>query len=170
MPCSSCRISAYVAPFRACNMSNCSPRRVHHFIPLHHIHLRSSRCLNHHCKSASWCFLLFVNRTSSFVIFAMIDVCILWGWCLHMFWSMLCLLYSGVCHAFLWSMWWLAQACKLGFVILQFLVPVLLLFWCHVNWMLERDPRIFWDTSVRMFWTYGHSLCIHATVCNYGVA
>ena len=42
MPCSSLNISAPVAPFRACNMSNCSPRRVHHFIPLHHIHLMSS--------------------------------------------------------------------------------------------------------------------------------
>ena len=77
MPCSSRHNSASVAPFCACNMSNCSSRRVHHFIPLQHIHLRSSRCLNHRCKSASFCFLVSVYRTSSFVIFAMIDVCIL---------------------------------------------------------------------------------------------
>ena len=169
MPCLTCRISASVAPFCVCNMSNCSPQRVHHFIPLHHIHLRSSRCLNRRCKSASWCFLLSVIRTSPFVIFAMIDVCILWGWCLHVFWSMLCLIYSGAYHVFLWSMWWLAQACKLGIVILLILVPVLLLFWCHVNLMLQRDPCIVWDTLVRVFWTYGYAISIHAPVWNYGV-
>ena len=150
-------------------MSNCSSQWVHHFIPLHHIHLWSSRCLYHPCKSASWCFLLSINRTSSFVIFAMIDVCILWGWCLHVFWSMPCLLYRGAYHVFLWSMWWLAQACKLGIVMLLILVPVLLLFWCHVNLMLQRDPCIFWDTSVRMFWTCDYCLSIHACGCNYGV-
>ena len=48
----------------------------------------------------------------------MIDVCILWGWCLHVFWTMPCHLYRGVCHVFLWSLWWLAQACKLGIVML----------------------------------------------------
>ena len=169
IPCSCHHISASVAPFRVCNMSNCSPRRVHHSIPLHHIHLSSYWCMNHHCKSASWCFLLSVIKTSSFVIFAMIDVCILWGWCLHVFWTMLCLLYSGVCHAFLWSMWWLAQACKQGIVMLLILVPVLLLFWCHVNLMLQRDPCIFWDTSVRVFCTYGYFISIHALGCNYGV-
>ena len=42
MPCSSHHISAFVAPFRACNMSNCSSQRVLHFIPLHHVHFRSS--------------------------------------------------------------------------------------------------------------------------------
>ena len=73
----------------------------------------------------------------------MIDVCILWGWCLHVFWTMLCLLYSGAYHVFLWSMWWLAQACKLGIVMLLILVHVLLLFWCHVNLMLQSDPCIF---------------------------
>ena len=169
MPCLTCRNSASVAPFYAYNMSNWSSQRVLHSIPLHHIHLRSSWCLNHRCKSASWCFLLSVNRTCTFVIFAMIDVCILWGWCLHVFWSISCHLYRGVCHVFLWSMWWLAQACKLGFVMLLILVPVLLLFWCHVNLMLQRDPCIFWDTSVRMFWTYGYCLSIHAYGCNYGV-
>ena len=165
-----CCNSASVAPLCACNMSNCSPRRVHNFIPLHHIHLRWSWCLNHCCKSASWCFLLSVNRTSSFVIFAMIDVCILWGWCLHVFWTMPFHLCIGAYHVFLWSIWWLAQACKLGIVILLILVPVLLLFWCHVNLMLQRDPCIFWDTSVRMFWTYGFSLAINSPACIFGVA
>ena len=164
-----CCISVHVAPFRACNMTNCPSRRVCHFIPLHHIHLRSSWCLNHRCKSASFCFLLSVIRTSSFVIFAMIDVCILWGWFLHVFWTRLCLLYSGACHVFLWSMWWLAQACKLGFVLMLILVSVLLLKCCHVNMLLQRDPCIIWDTSVRVFWTYGYDLSIHAPGCNYGV-
>ena len=140
-----------------------------HFIALHHVHFSPSWCLNHRCKSAIWCCLLSVNRTCSFVIFAMIDVCILWGWCLHVFWSMLCLLYRSAYHVFLWSMWWLAQACKLGFVMLVILVHVLLLFWWHVNLLLQRDPCIFWDTSVRVFWTYGCSISIHAPVCNYGV-
>ena len=169
MPCSSHRISASVASFRACNMSNCSPQRVHNFIPLHHIHLRPSRCLNLRCKTASWCFLLSVIRTSSSVIFAMIDVCILWGWCLHVSWSMLHLIYRGAYHVFLWSMWWLAQACKLGFVILLILVPVLLLFSCHVNLMLQRDPCIFWACSVRMILRYCYVLSIHVFACNYGV-
>ena len=159
----------HTAPFCACNMSNCSSRRVHHFIPLPNIRLRSSWCLNHRCNSASWCFLLCVNRTSSFVIFAMIDVCILWGWCLHVFWSMPCHLYRGVCHVFLWSLWWLAQACKLGFVMLLILVPVLMLFWCHVNLMLQRDPCIFWRCSVRMLCSYSCNWSIPALVCNYGV-
>ena len=169
MSCLTCYISMHTAPFRACNMSNCSSQRVLHFIPLHHVHLSSSWCLNHRCKSASWCCLLSVNRTCSFVIFAMIDVCILWGWCLHVFWSMPCLLYRGAYHVFLWLMWWLAQACKLGIVMLLILVPVLLLFWCHVNMMLQRDPCIFWDTSVRVFWTISYCLSIHALGCNYGV-
>ena len=146
MACSSHHISMLVAPFCACNMSNCSSQRVHHFIPLHHIHLRSSRCMNHRCKSASWCCLLSVNRTCTFVIFAMVDVCILWGWCLHVFWTMPCHLYGGVCHVFLWLVWWLAQACQLGIMMLLILISVLLLFWYHVNLMLQRDPCIFWDT------------------------
>ena len=79
----------------------------------------------------------------------MINVCILWGWCLQVFWTMPCLLYRGTYHVFLWSMWWLAQACKLGIVMLLISVPVLLLFWCHENLVLERDPCIFWDTSVK---------------------
>ena len=169
MPCSAHCISPSVAPFCACNMSNCSSQRVLQFIPLHHVHLRTSWCLNHRCKSASWCCRLSVNRTCTFVIFAMFDVCILWGSCLHVFWSMLCLLYRGAYHVFLWSMWWLAQACKLGIVMLLFLVPILLLFWCHVNLMLQRDPCIFWDTSVRMFWTYGYYLSIHAPGCIYSL-
>ena len=170
LPCSSHHNSMHTAPFRAYNMSNCSPQRVLHFILLHHVHLSSSWCLNHHCKSAIWCCLLSINTTCSFVIFAMFDVCILWGWCLHVFCATSCHLYRGVCHVFLWSMWWLEQACKLGFVMLLISVPVLLLFLCHVNLMLQRDPSIFWDTSVRMFLTYGYSLSIHAPVYNYGVA
>ena len=47
--------------------------------------------------------------------------------------------------------------------------PCPLLFCCHVNLMLQRDPCIFWDTSVRVFWTYGYALSIHALGCNYGV-
>ena len=35
-------ISATVAPFWAYDISKSSPRHVHHFIPLHHLHLRSS--------------------------------------------------------------------------------------------------------------------------------
>ena len=159
----------HTAPFCVCNMSNYSSRRVLHFIPLHHVHLSSSWCLNHCCKSASWCCLLCVNRTCSFVIFAMFDVLILWGWCLYVFWTMPRLLHRGAYHVFLWSMWWLAQACKLGLVMLLFLVPVLLLFWCRVNMMLQRDPYVFWDTSVRVFWTYGYALSINAPGCNYGV-
>ena len=50
----------------------------------------------------------------------MIDVCILCTWALHVFWTMPCHLYRGAYHVFLWSMWWLAQACKLGFVMLLF--------------------------------------------------
>ena len=32
--------------------------------------------------------------------------------------------------------------------------PCLLLFCCHVNLMLQRDPCIFWRCSVRMFCSY----------------
>ena len=169
LPCSSHHISMHAPPFRACNMSNCASRWVLHFIPLHHVYLSSSWCPNHRCKSAIWCCLLSVNRTCSFVIFAMFDLCILWGSCLHVCWTMPCHLYSGVCHVFWWSIWWLEQECKLGFVMLLISVPVLLLFLCHVKLMLQRDPSIFWDTSVRMFWTYGYSISIIAPVCNYGV-
>ena len=45
----------------------------------------------------------------------------------------------------------------------------LLLFLCHVNLMLQRDPCIFWDTSVRVLWTCGYCLSIHALCYNYGV-
>ena len=113
------------------------------------------------CPSSSTCLRI--------VVPAMFDVCILWGWCLHVFCATSCHLYSGVFHVFLSSMWWLEQACKLGFVMLLISVHVLLLFLCHVNLMLQRDPSIFWDTSVRMFWTYGFSISIHAPVYNYGV-
>ena len=154
MPCWSHHISMHTSPFCACNMSNCSSQRVLHFIPLHHVHLSSSSCLNLRCKSAIWCCLLSVNRTCSFVIFAMIDVCILWGWCLHVFWSMACLLYRGAYHVFLWSMWWLAQACKLGFVMLLISVPVLMLFLCHVSLMhsLHNSQKYMDGITVRMAW------------------
>ena len=52
---------------------------------------------------------------------------------------------------------------------LLILVPVLLLFLCHVNLMLQRDPWLFWDTLVRVFWTYSYCLSIHALGWNYGV-
>ena len=166
MPYSSCHNFAPVAPYWACSIPNCSPRWVHHFISLHHFHLSSS-CSPKCCwKRAMWFKFQILIRTCTFVIFAIIDVCILWTWALHMFWTMPCLTYRGVYHVFLWSMWWLAQACKLGLVMLLILVPVLLLFWCHVNWLLQRYPCIFWDTSVRVFWTYGYPLSIHAPVCN----
>ena len=83
---------------------------------------------------------------------------------------MLCLIYRGAYHVFLWSMWWLAQASKLGIVMLLILVPVLLLFWCHVNLMLQRDPCIFWRCSVRMFCRYCGALSIHVFICNYGAS
>ena len=37
-----CLNSMHTAPFCACNMSNCSSQRVHHLIPLHHVHLSPS--------------------------------------------------------------------------------------------------------------------------------
>ena len=40
--CSRTRISTSVAPFWAYDISKSSPRHVHHFIPLHNLHLRSS--------------------------------------------------------------------------------------------------------------------------------
>ena len=121
------------------------------------------------CKRASCCYLLVLIRTWRFVIFVPFNLCILWAWALHVFCFMPCHLSSGVCFVFLWSLWWLAQACKQGFVMLLILVPVLLLFWCHVNMLLQWDPCIFWDTSVRLFWTYGYALSIPALGCNYGV-
>ena len=67
---------------------------------------------NHWCKSAIKCFLLLLIRLWWFVIFVTFVVCIIWAWALHVFWTMTCHIYSGACHVFLWSMWWLAQACK----------------------------------------------------------
>ena len=92
---------------------------------------------------------------------------------LHVFWSMPCHLYRGVFHVFLWSMWWLAQACKLGFVMFLFsgtgFTLFLLLFCCHVSMCLQRDPCFIWVCLVRMFCIYSCALSIHAPVCNYGV-
>ena len=67
---------------------------------------------------ASKCFLLLLIRLWWIVIFVTFVVCIIWAWSLHVFWSMPCHLYRGVFHVFLWSMWWLAQACKVAFMIL----------------------------------------------------
>ena len=75
------------------------------------------QCPNLWCKSAICCYLLLLIRTWGFVAF---DVCILWAWALQVFWCMPCHLYRGVWHVFLWSLWWLAQACKLGFVMFMF--------------------------------------------------
>ena len=47
--------------------------------------------------------------------------------------------------------------------------PCLLLFCCHVNLMLQRDPCIFWRCSVRMFCRYCCNGSIPALVFNYGV-
>ena len=49
-------------------------------------------------------------------------------------------------------------------------VLCLLLFWCHVNMMLQWDPCLFWVSSVRMFWTYGYAISIPGSVCICGVA
>ena len=97
----------------------------------------------------------------------MIDVCILWGWCLHVFWTIPCILYRGAFHVFFWFMWWLEQACKLGFVMLLILVPVLLLFWCHVNLMLckldatERSMHIlrYFGKYVLNIWLFSIHSC-----------
>ena len=115
--CSSWHNSLYIAPFHACNISKCSPRDALHFVQLHHVHLRPYWCPNLWCKSASCCCLLLLSRTWRFVIFVSFNLCILWAWALHVFCCMPCYLYRGVCHVFLWSLWWLAQACKLGPVI-----------------------------------------------------
>ena len=45
----------------------------------------------------------------------------------------------------------------------------LLLFCCHVNLMLQRDPSIFWWCSLRMFCRYCCSWSSPALGCNYGV-
>ena len=49
------------------------------------------------------------------------------------------------------------------------LSPCLLLFCCHVNLMLQRDPCILWRCLVRMFCRYCCNWSIPALVCNYGV-
>ena len=119
-PYSSHHNSSSVAPFWACSISKCSSQDALHFVPLWHAHLSPSRCLNLWCKSAIWCLLLLLIRTWCFVIFVAFDAWIFWAWALQVFWSMPCHLYRGVCHVFWWSMWWLAQACKLGFVMFLF--------------------------------------------------
>ena len=48
-------------------------------------------------------------------------------------------------------------------------VIALLLFLCHVFMLLQWDTCFIWVASIRMFWTYGYSISIHAPVCNYGV-
>ena len=124
--CSSHHISLHTALFHAHDISKCSSRDSLHFVPLYHARLSPCWCPNLWCKSAIWCLLLLLIRTWWFVIFVAFDVCILWAWALQVFWSMPCHIYIGVCHVFLWSMWWLAQACKLGFVMFLFPGTILL--------------------------------------------
>ena len=112
--CSSHYISLHTASFCVHDISKCSPRDSLHFVPLCHARLSSSWCPNLWCKSAIWFLLLLLIRTWCFVIFVAFDVCILWAWALHVFCTMPCHLYRGAFHIFLWSMWWLAQACKVA--------------------------------------------------------
>ena len=46
----------------------------------------------------------------------------------------------------------------------------LLLFCCHVNLMLQRDPCIFWRYSIRMLCRYCCNWYVPSLVCNYGVS
>ena len=114
--CLTCYNFLLVAPFCMHDISKCSLWDALYFVPLWHACLSSSWCPNIWCKNAIWCFLLLLIRTWGFVIIVAFDVCILWAWAPHVFWCMPCHIYRGVCHVFWWSMWWLAQACKLGFV------------------------------------------------------
>ena len=106
---------ASVAPFWAYSISKCSRQRVHHFIALHHFHLSSSWCPKCCWKRAMWCNCQICFSKWHFVIFAMIYVCMLWSWALHVFCYMPCHIYRGVCHVFLWYLWWLARACKVAY-------------------------------------------------------
>ena len=92
-------------------------------------------------------------------------------WCVHpmRLMSTCVLIYAmpfsrGVCHVFLWSMWWLAQACKLGFVMLLISVPVLLLFFmpCKLD-ATERSMLIlrYFSKDVLYIWLWS----IHSCPC-----
>ena len=73
----------------------------------------------------------------------MIDVCILCTWSLHVSWTMPCLLYIGAYHVFLWSMWWPAQASKLGFVMMLICPCSAVIFMpCKLD-ATERSKHIF---------------------------
>ena len=63
----------------------------------------------------------------------MFNVCLLWTWALHVFWAMPCHIYRGVCNVFLWSMWWLAQVCKVALIMLLISGLRILLSLCPVN-------------------------------------
>ena len=116
--CSAHHNSMTVTPFHAHDISKCSLGDAIHFIPLWYACLSSSWFPNHWCKSAIKCLLLLLIILWWFVIFVTFDVCFIWAWALHVFWSMPCHLYKGACLVFLWSMWWVEQACKVAFVIL----------------------------------------------------
>ena len=111
-------IFVHVHPMVVYDIWNCSSQSAIHLILLWNACLSSSWCPNHWCKSAIKCLLLLLSRLWWFVIFATFDVCFIWAWALHVFWSMPCHLYKGACLVFLWCLWWLAQACKVAFVIL----------------------------------------------------
>ena len=87
---SSCHNSLTVTPIHACSISKCSSRRVHHFISLHHFHLSSSCCPKCCWRRAMWGICQICFSKWHFVIFAMINVCMLWSWALHVFCYMLC--------------------------------------------------------------------------------
>ena len=67
------------------------------------------------------CYKLFTTPAYQiwwFGIFVAFDVCFIWSWALQVFSPMSFHIYRGAYLVFLWSMWWLAQACKVAFVIL----------------------------------------------------
>ena len=109
------------------------------------------------------------------LLFLLRLICASYGHELYMCFDVCHAIFRGVCHVFLWSLWWLAQACKLGFVMFLIsetswiLCPRLLLVCCYVSMWLQRDPCLFWRCSVMMFCRYGCTWSIRALVCNYGV-
>ena len=163
------------APFCACNISKCLLWDALHFLPVCHVCLSSSWCPNHWCKSAIKCSLQLLIRLRWFVIFVAFDVCILWAWSLHEFWSTTCHLYGGACLVFLWSMWWLAQACKVASVMLLICDLVIsaksesVIFCCHVNLLSLWVLYIIWRCSLRIFCFTCYALFIHALFCIYSL-
>ena len=131
-------------------------------------------CLNPRCKSAKCYKLLEIVITCWFVFFIAFCVFIFWASCQHVLGAYSCHLYSGAIHAFLCALWWLAQACKLGYLLLISVVVISAksesaTLCCHVNLMLQVNSCIIWRCSLRMFCRYGYALSIHALVWNYGV-